>query len=48
MFEDIEKIKSEIKVLRENKVDQDDYEKEIFDIKDMIEKMNSGEKVEVR
>ena len=48
MLEELEKIKQEIKVLKENKVDQDDFEKEIFEIKELITKMNSGEKVEVR
>lgn len=48
MLEELEKIKQEIKVLKENKVDQDDFEKEIFEIKELIAKMNSGEKVEVR
>ena len=41
-MDDIEELKKQIKVLQENKVDQDEFDKEVFDIKDMIAKMNSG------
>ena len=48
MLEEMDANKSAINVLKENKVDQDEFDKEIFEIKDMISKMNAGEKVEIR
>ena len=41
-MDEIEALKTEIKIVRENKVENDDFEKEIFEIKDMLSKMNSG------
>jgi hypothetical protein len=39
---DLDLLKTEVKIVKDNKVNQDEFDKEIYDIKDMIAKMNSG------
>ena len=44
----IEKLRNDYAVLAQNKVEQDDFDTEIFQLKDLIAKLGSGQKVEIR
>lgn len=47
-FTSIEQNQSDIKILKTNKCNQDDFDTEIFDIRDILSKLGTGQKVEVR
>ena len=44
----IEQLRSDLNVLKQNKVEQDDFDTEVFQLKDLISKLGSGQKVEIR